>query len=195
MNGLVDLVLLLAAVGLAWRLRQSFGRRGAREEVESVGEPVEIPESSGYGTGLEAVHRGDPAFCAQNFLKGAQEAYQRIITAFASGDEGALRSLVTQEVYEGFVQEIKKRKEHGHRLQVRFLKSPDARVERAVVEGDMALVEVVFVSEQTRLLRDASGRLLEKKEGRLMEDVWTFSRDQRQRHNPNWLLRRTQGLS
>ncbi|MDD9334016.1 MAG: Tim44/TimA family putative adaptor protein, partial [Bartonella sp.] len=49
------------------------------------------PEGSELNEGLRALRQNDPHFSPQFFIKGAQVAYEMIVTAFAKGDRDQLK--------------------------------------------------------------------------------------------------------
>lgn len=67
------------------------------------------PEGSILNKNLRELHRIDPHFSPQFFIKGAQIAYEMIVTAFAKGDRNQLKSLLCQDVFESFCTAIEQR--------------------------------------------------------------------------------------
>ena len=80
--------------------------------AEAISRPVEpaqdrwkgiAAEGSAVASGLDAIAASDRSFDAKHFVTGARGAYEMIVNAFASGDRKMLKSLLSREVYDGFV--------------------------------------------------------------------------------------------
>ena len=52
--------------------------------------------------GLLAILREDSQFDPEHFIKGAKQAYEMIVTAFAEGNRKILKDLLSREVMDGF---------------------------------------------------------------------------------------------
>jgi len=56
--------------------------------------------------GLLDIAKVDPAFDPEAFIRGARQAYEMIVTAFAEGNRKILKDLLNRDVYDGFVRAI-----------------------------------------------------------------------------------------
>ena len=63
--------------------------------------------------GLLEILGFDDAFAPDGFLKGAKQAYEMIVTAFAEGNRKTLKDLLSREVFEGFSAAIADRESRG----------------------------------------------------------------------------------
>ncbi|WP_312794701.1 Tim44/TimA family putative adaptor protein [Tianweitania sp.] len=144
---------------------------------------------SEVNTGLRAIRDADPSFEAGGFVDGAKMAYEMIVTAFAEGDRKALKSLLSKEVYDGFVAAITDREKRNEKVQSSFVGINKADVVGAEMKGSEAHVTLRIISELISATRDAAGEVIEGDPEAVAEvkDVWTFSRDTRSR-DPNWKL-------
>lgn len=140
-------------------------------------------------TGLAEVKLADPSFHEDSFLGGARVAFEMIVEAYARGNIAALRPLLADDVYEKFAGAIKNREAAGETLEttlsgIRILDIVEARM-----DGRVAFVTVKVVSDQTNVLRDRAGTVLDGDPAKASEvvDLWTFSRHTRAR-DPNWTL-------
>ena len=61
---------------------------------------------AGARNGLIEIARLDPAFDPDTFIRGAKQAYEMIVTAFAEGNRKLLKDLLSRDVYEGFTRAI-----------------------------------------------------------------------------------------
>ena len=187
----LDIVIFaMIAVFLGLRLRSVLGRRNADQDQPprpspDLGGPVidlaarRVPpaESNRPQDPMAQIAAADPGFNPQQFLAGAQWAFETIVKAFAAGDKQALRPLLSDQVYADFTAAIDQRgggpDEHGSEL-VRIV---SATFDEAKLDGRMAEISVRFVSEQ----HTPGGE-----DVRLI-DLWRFARDVSSK-DPNWRL-------
>ena len=59
----------------------------------------------------------------KDFLKGAEIAYETILTSFASGDIKKLKSLLTSEMSDNFEQAINERNKNENFIRVHFYRN------------------------------------------------------------------------
>jgi predicted lipid-binding transport protein (Tim44 family) len=147
--------------------------------------------------GLLDILRLDPDFDPEHFLRGAKQAYEMIVVAFAEGNRKLLKDLLSKEVYEGFLGAIEDREKRGEKLDQSFVGIQKADIVGAEVQGGKAGLTVKFVSQLISAVRDRAGAVISGDAQRISDvtDVWTFSRDvstARARTNPNWRLVETQ---
>ena len=190
----LDIVIFaMIAVFLGLRLRSVLGRRNSDQEqpprppqdsLQNTGGPVidlaarrVQPDPARPQDPMAQIAAADPAFNPQQFLSGAQWAFETIVKAFAAGDKEALRPLLSDQVYADFSAAIDQRgggpDQHGAQL----LRIVSATFDEAKLDGRMAEIAVRFVSEQ----RAETGE-----EARLI-DLWRFARDVSSK-DPNWRL-------
>jgi len=187
----LDIVIFaMIAVFLGLRLRSVLGRRNLDQE------PPRPPQQDGSGPVIDLAPRriapaeanrpqdplaqigaADATFNPQQFLAGAQWAFETIVKAFAAGDKTTLRPLLSDSVFADFSAAIDQRgggvDEHGAEL----MRIVSATFDEAKLDGRMAEIAVRFVSEQ----RSPAGE-----ETRLI-DLWRFARDVSSK-DPNWRL-------
>lgn len=139
--------------------------------------------------GLTQICVADPSFDEKTFSAGAQKAFELILQAFAHEDVRALQPLLSQDVYNNFVQTIRARQQAGEKLETTLVGIKSAEIVEAYMHGRTAHVSVKFVSEQISAVRDANAAIIEGDATSVNEvvDVWTFARDTRS-SNPNWTL-------
>jgi predicted lipid-binding transport protein (Tim44 family) len=147
--------------------------------------------------GLLAIRKLDPDFDPEDFISGARQAYEIIVTSFAEGNRKALRDLLSKDVLEGFSGAIGEREARGERIEQNFVGINKADILEAEVKSGVANITVRFVSQLITATRDKSGTVVAGDPTRITDvtDIWTFSRDistARARSNPNWRLIATQ---
>lgn len=125
-----------------------------------------------------------PSFDRQQFLQGARSAFKTIVEAFSRGDSTTLRTLVSDEVFERFEEEIESRcQQDSDPLEVREITT--CELTQAWIKDRQSHLEVTFVSQQIPAGGEISlTKSLEK------SDIWVFSKPLASR-DPNWLLAET----
>ena len=148
-----------------------------------------LDEPFSLATGLAQVKTADPSFDEKGFLQGARAAFAMIVGAYAKGDTATLRPLLSDDVYDSFSGEIRRRFAAGEKHETKIERIKDADVLEARVDGRIALVTVKFISDQTIVTYGDDGRILDGDPDKLLEiiDIWTFARNTRAR-DPNWAL-------
>jgi predicted lipid-binding transport protein (Tim44 family) len=148
-------------------------------------------------SGLIEVARLDPAFDPDTFIRGAKQAYEMIVTAFAEGNRKLLKDLLSRDVYDGFNGAITDRESRNEQVDQSFVGIDKADIVESEVKSGIASITVRFVSQLISATRDKAGAIINGDPQRIKEvtDIWTFSRDistAKMRANPNWRLIATQ---
>lgn len=131
----------------------------------------------------------DPDFDSEHFLAGSRKAFELILEAFAKGDLATLRPLLGDAVYANFEAAVVDRQRRGTRMEADLERFRSIEIISSAVDATIARVVVRFVSEQTVVIRDASGQVIDGEDGHshVITDDWTFARPVRS-HDPNWRL-------
>ena len=140
-------------------------------------------------TSLRAIQDADPTFSPKEFVEGARMAYEMVVMAFAEGDRKALKSLLSNDVYEGFNRAITEREKAGERVQSTFVGIDKAEMADARLEGSEVSIVMRYVSQIISATYDKSGAVIDGDVDAVGEvrDTWVFARDVRSR-DPNWKL-------
>lgn len=159
---------------------------GRKPEMEEEAQDV---EQTPVMRGLAEIGRLDPAFSEAEFLAGAKEAFEIILHAFAAGDEMALRSLLSKEVFANFRTAIEDRANAGETMETELIGFKKATIADAELQGTTAHITVDFVSEQVNAIKDKDGKVIDGDPTRIITvtDTWMFARNTRS-SNPNWEL-------
>ena len=207
-------ILIFAAIALflIFRLRSILGNRDGFEQkrpeqsafdatVQTENDnsapkkivPLRANNAVANGEGLEAVRRADPSFKDDDFMQGAAGAFSLILQAFADGDLATLRRLLAFELYEEFASSVHTRNKEGDQLAITVQSIEDVQLVDASVKDFIASVTVKFVSQQSRVVTDKDGQVIddESEEQATITDIWVFERDT-QLNDPNWKLVETQ---
>ncbi len=155
-------------------------------EKSANSQSVEKEELSGTDKVLSLI----PDFNKENFLRGAQRAFEVIVTSFSKGDTQTLEMLVNKTLVKKFKEIIEKRKEEGIVSETDFIGFENTEITDAKIsKNDIAKITVKFVSEQVNILKNSKDEVIEGDENFIQNitDVWTFERSLTST-NPNWLL-------
>ena len=187
----IDIILLAMIAGFIFlRLRGILGKKTGYEEDISASFPHEFPQKTTEKK-LDANSFDDQE--KKEFLKGANIAYETIITSFASGDVKKIKYLLADKVYEQFNEAIKDRNSKGLTSETTFIGINSSEVKDHKQNKNMLEVTVNFVSEIISSIKDKEKKLISGNPDKIKKvyDTWKFSRDTNSK-NPNWLLVETQ---
>ena len=156
--------------------------RGLSDAADQDGTPS-------LSAGLTQVRIADPSFDANRFVDGASRAFKMIVESFAQGNIGALRPLVSDDLFDEFGTEIRRRAAEGEAHETQIVKLREAEILEAGVAGRTATVTIKFVSDQLNVVRDEDGNVVDGDAETAMDvtDIWTFARNTRS-SDPNWTL-------
>ncbi len=138
---------------------------------------------------LDAIHKRDPHFTERQFRRGAEVAFEMILSAFAKGDKATLEPLLSSDIYTDFTQDINARAQQGEQLDITIVAITNADIIDATLTQGTASVTVHFASEQIIVTRDKEGTIIAGNPSQIdhVDDTWTFAR-QVASSNPNWKL-------
>jgi len=207
MSGYLDIIFLLVLVVIIFsRLKSILGTGGEdakiimvpKEQFEkvykemkksAVSEVDNMPDMENLSP-LDRDLAKIPEFNKNIFIKGAQKAFEMILSAFSKGDSSTLSKLVDKDLLKKFENVIKERKEQGITAETDLIGFVETEVESVKFKNDEKVDLVVkFVSEQVNLLKNAEGEVIEGDENYVQKisDVWTFEKTLNPKVN-NWLL-------
>ena len=127
----------------------------------------------------------------QEFLKGAQIAYETIITDFSDNDNKLIASkpLLNKKIYDQFNEALQERSKRGHYAEITFIGINSAKIKEHKKNNEILNVTVEFVSEVITCIKDKEKKVISGNPEQIKKiyDTWVFSRDT-QTNNPNWQL-------
>ena len=207
MSGYLDIIFLLVLVVVIFsKLRNVLGTNGSepkvimlsKEQFEKVynemkGNNLKTTEDVVDVNKLSPLDRElikIPNFNKETFIKGAQKAFEMILSSFSKGDSNTLSKLVNKDLLNKFNTVIQERKERGITSEMDLIGFVETEVESVnFVENNKVNLVVKFVSEQVNLLKNADGDIIEGDENYIQQisDVWTFEKSLDANVN-NWML-------
>ena len=190
----IDIILLAMIAGFIFlRLRGILGKKtGFEDEIKSNfhQETVDASDAS-----VEKILNSETfdEKAKKEFLKGAQIAYETIVTNFSKGKLKDIKSLLDLNVYEQFNSALDERKSKNYSSETTFVGINSAEIKDHKQNKNMLEVTVEFVSEIISCIKDKENKVIsgDPKKIKKVHDVWKFSKDSRS-NNPNWLLIDTQ---
>ena len=125
----------------------------------------------------------------KDFLKGAEIAYETILTSFASGDIKKLKNLLTREMSDNFEQAINERNKMKITSEFTFIGIKESSVEKYEKIRNELFASVKFVSEVISVKKDKDGKIIEGNPDKIKQvaDHWKFSKNILKK-GPNWYL-------
>ena len=189
--GFIDIILLAMFAGfIILRLRNILGRKTGHQE-----KPVNRYFPGGLETlkdieNNEAIKSGNiDEEAKKQFLKGADIAYEQIITSFAKGDKKLLKSLLGKEMFGDFSKVIDDRKQNLHKYETTFIGIKSSKILEFKKIENIYKVTVNFVSEIITCVKDKNNKIIEGNPDTIktVNDVWKFSKNMWSQ-DPTWYL-------
>ena len=191
----LDIILLAMIAGfIILRLRRVLGRRTGFEKKifgNSFSEKLAQKETEKKVVNLNSSKLDDVA--KEQFIKGAEAAYEMIITSFAKGDKKTLKPLLNKEIYQNFSDEIDHRKKENLKSELTFVGVKSAEIKNFEKKDNIYFFTVKFVSEIITCKKDKNNKVVEGSPDiiKTVNDIWKFSKNMWS-SNPNWYLIETQ---
>ena len=189
--GYIDIILLGMIAGfIILRLRSILGRKTGHESKVYPGfaeKEFSVPknEVKPVKLNLEILEGKDK----KEFLRGAEIAYETILTSFATGDLIKLKNLLSSSMFTNFSDAIKSRKKEGIKSEFTFIGVKESSVENYEKIKDNLFATVKFVAEVISVKKDREDKIIEGNADKIkyVTDSWKFTRNIKQK-DPNWYL-------
>ena len=189
--GYLDIILLGMIAGfIILRLRSILGRKTGHETKVYPGfdeKKFSVPQqdTEPKKQNLEILEGKDK----KEFLKGAEIAYETVLTSFANGDLIKLKSLLSPNMFSNFSEAIKARNKDNIKSEFTFIGVKESSVEKYEKIKDNLFATVKFVAEVISVKRDKENKIIEGNPDKIkfVSDNWKFTRNVNQ-NSPNWYL-------
>jgi len=188
----IDIILLAMIAGFIFlRLRGILGRRTGHEENLDAKFSSNFKAEKILKEKFNEFNFDEEA--KNDFLKGAQIAYERIISDFASGNLKNIKSLLSKKVFDQFNEALTESKQNGYTSKTLFIGIHSTLVTEPQQIANILEVTVAFISEIISCVKDNNNKVIsgDTEKSKKVFDTWKFSKDSRS-NNPNWLLTDTQ---
>jgi len=189
--GFIDIILLAMFAGfIILRLRNILGRKTGHQ-----GKPINRYFPKGMEVlkdieNNEAIKTGNVDDEAKKqFLKGADVAYEQIITSFAKGDKKSLKVLLGKELFNNFSEIIDERQKKQLKYETTFIGIKSSKILEFKKIENIYKVTVNFVSEIITCVKDKNNQIIEGNPDMIKtaNDVWKFSKNMWSQ-DPTWYL-------
>ena len=185
----MDIILLAMIAGFIFlRLRRILGKKTGYEGKLPTQFEKEFKKIS---TSLKRTSIEFDKEEQKDFLKGAQIAYETIITDFSDSDNKLIASkpLLGKKVYDQFKEALSDRESKGNFAEITFIGIKSAVIKTHKKVEDSLEVTVDFVSEIITCIKDKDKKIISGDGEKIhtVYDTWVFSKDIKS-INPNWLL-------
>tara|TARA_B100000965_G_scaffold193131_1_gene161248 strand:+ start:4005 stop:4625 length:621 start_codon:yes stop_codon:yes gene_type:complete len=189
--GYIDIILLGMIAGfIILRLRNILGRKTGHEtKIYPAFEEKKFNIPNGNVTSFKQNLNVLEGQEKKEFLKGAEIAYETILTSFADGDNKKLKSLLTPEMASNFEQAIQARNKENIKSEFTFIGVKESSVEKYEKIKNELFASVKFVSEVISVKKDKDDKIIEGNPDKikLVTDYWKFTKNILKK-GPNWYL-------
>ena len=189
--GFIDIILLAMIAGfIILRLRNILGRKTGHEgKVTSVFDEKKFAEFKSELKVKPIIKETLEKDEKKQFLKGAEIAYENILTSFAKGEKGKLKNLLTKDMFINFEQAINNRSKENITSELTFIGVKESSVEKFEKIKKNLVATVKIVCEIISVKKDKEGKVIEGNPDRIktVTDYWNFTKDASS-ENPNWFL-------
>ena len=180
--GFIDIILLAMFAGfIILRLRNILGRKTGHQGKPSsryFPKGVEILKDIENNEAIKSGNVDEEV--KENFLKGANVAYERIITSFASGGKN---------LFSDFEEVLNERQKKEIKYETTFIGIKSSKVLEFKKIENIYKVTVNFVSEIITCVKDKNNKVIEGNPDSIktVNDVWKFSKNMWSQ-DPTWYL-------
>ena len=189
--GFIDIILLAMFAGfIILRLRNILGRKMGHQ-----GKSMNKYFPRGAKT-LEDIENNEAIKtnnvdekAKKEFLKGADIAYEQIITSFAKGDKKSLKSLLGKDLFTDFSEVIDEREKKQHKYETTFIGIKSSKILEFKKIENIYKVTVNFVSEIITCVKDKNNKVIQGNPDTIKtaHDIWKFSKNMWSQ-DPAWYL-------
>ena len=189
--GFIDIILLAMFAGfIILRLRNILGRKTGHQ-----GKPMNRYFPRGVEVlkdieNNEAIKTGNvDEEIKKQFLKGADIAYEQIITSFAKGDKKSLKALLGKKLLNDFSEVIDERKKKQIKYETTFIGIKSSKILELKKIENIYKITVDFVCEIITCVKDKDDKIIEGNPDTIktVNDIWKFSKNMWSQ-DPTWYL-------
>ena len=192
----LDILILAVIAGLVLlRLRSVLGRRTGHEKTDTSRFTYEEPQKNKEEEIIKIQPNVDPKpkadgwFDQKDFLNGASNAYELIVTNFENGNKAALKPFLSESVMSSFEEVIEQRNANEEKVEFNFIGIESSEIVHKDLKSNPMEVTVRFISEMITCIKNSKDEVISGSLNQVQKitDIWTFSKNKNSK-NPNWLL-------
>ena len=189
--GLIDIILVaMIAAFIILRLRNVLGRKtGHQEKAVSRHFPKGMEVLKDIENNEEIKSGNIDEEAKKKFIKGAEVAYEQIVTSFAKGDKKALKFLLEKKMFNRFSEVIDERKSKQIKYETTFVGLKSTKILEFKKIENIYRVTVNFISEIITCVRDKNDKIIEGNPDAIktVNDEWKFAKNMWS-NDPTWYL-------
>ena len=180
--GYIDIILLAMIAGfIILRLRSILGRKTGHEDkiYPNFSEKKFDDFKKKQEVKFKKIDQSDLDNSEkEKFIKGAEIAYETIITSFAKGDKKNLKTLLTPDMSNNFERAIAEREELGIKSELTFIGMKESNLEKYEKVQNNIFATVKFVSEIISVKKNKDNKIIEGNPDRIktVTDHWKFTK-------------------
>jgi len=195
----IDILILAIIAGIVLlRLRSVLGRRTGHEKTDKTSYNYETPQQPSeekvvaIEPKVSSSSREDGWFDKDDFLRGASNAYETIVTNFENGNKDALKPLLSNEVLNSFTSVIDERNSKNETVEFNFIGIEKSEIVHKDLKKNPMEVTVRFISEMITCIKNSKDEVISGSLNQVQKitDVWTFEKI-KDKKTSNWLLTAT----
>ena len=195
----IDILILAIIAGIVLlRLRSVLGRRTGHEKTDKTSYNYETPQTPQEEKVIpiepktSSSKREDGWFDNDDFLRGAANAYETIVTNFENGNKDALKSLLSDDVLNSFSSVIDERNSKNETVEFNFIGIEKSEIVHKDLKKNPMEVTVRFISEMITCIKNSKDEVISGSLNQVQKitDVWTFEKI-KDKKSSNWLLTAT----
>ena len=195
----IDILILAIIAGIVLlRLRSVLGRRTGHEKTDKTSYNYETPQTSKEEKVIPiepqtlSSTREDGWFDNDDFLRGAANAYETIVTNFENGNKDALKPLLSDDVLNSFSSVIDARNSNNETVEFNFIGIEKSEIVHKDLKKNPMEVTVRFISEMITCIKNSKDEVISGSLNQVQKitDVWTFEKF-KDKKSSNWLLAAT----
>ena len=195
----IDILIIAIIAGIVLlRLRSVLGRRTGHEKTDKTSYNYETPQQTSeekvvtIEPKVASSSREDGWFDKDDFLRGASNAYETIVTNFENGNKDALKPLLSNEVLNSFTSVIDERNSKNETVEFNFIGIEKSEIVHKDLKKNPMEVTVRFISEMITCIKNSKDEVISGSLNQVQKitDVWTFEKI-KDKKTSNWLLTAT----
>ena len=189
--GFIDIILLAMFAGfIILRLRNILGRKTGHQgnsKNKYFPKGMEVIKDMENNEAIKTNNVDEET--KKQFLKGADIAYEQIITSFAKGDKKSLKNLLGKNLFNEFLEVIDERKKKELKYETTFIGLKSSKILEFKKIENIYKVTVDFVSEIITCVKDKNNQIIEGNPDTIktVNDIWKFSKNMWSQ-DPTWYL-------